>query len=161
MTFVPGLVLQPGESASFQTDAIYERFWAGDGSYQRTGGFFLGSPAFVVAGLAATAVGNRVRRNRALADSVPSWREQQRVEVIGTNQRLIVRRSDRALFSFWWSGMQEFWPEPRSWALVLGYADVPPLRLSGLAAPYVCVHVARHVLRDGWQTHPKLAELAR
>jgi hypothetical protein len=158
--FVNGILLHAGEQATFETGATYERFWGGDGTYVRSGGLFLGSPAFVAAGLVGTAIGNSVRKNRARADAVPNWRERQELAVIGTTHRLLCAVAGRGWLSFWWNGMQEFYPEPRSWSLVLVWPGVEPLRLSGLAAPYLGVHVRAHVMPGQWVHHPAVAELA-
>ena len=158
-TFVNGILLQPDETAVFETTATYERFWGGDGAYTRSGSFFLGSPAFVVAGLAGTALANSVRKGRAARDAVPSWRERQEARVVATNRRLLTLLPGRGFLSFWWEGTQEFYPAPRSWAMVLVWPEVAPLRLSGLSAPYLCVHAGAALLPGRWTQHPLLAEL--
>jgi hypothetical protein len=159
-TIVPhGAILHAGEQAAFETAAEHARFYGDDGTYTHTNGLFLGSWQFVAAGFAATAVANSMKKHRAEAHSVPRWRDVVRTRVVATSQRLLVEVPGRGLLSFWYAGMQELYPAPRQWAVVMAWADSAPLRLSGLSAPYLAVHVAAHVMPDQWTRHPALAEL--
>jgi hypothetical protein len=159
-TIVPhGAILHAGEQAAFETAAEHARFYGDDGTYTHTNGMFLGSWQFVAAGFAATAMANSMKKHRAEAHSVPRWRDVVRTRVVATSQRLLVEVPGRGLLSFWYAGMQELYPAPRQWALVMAWADSAPLRLSGLSAPYLAVHVAAHVMPDQWTRHPALAEL--
>ncbi|MEU4745336.1 hypothetical protein AB0G02_33405, partial [Actinosynnema sp. NPDC023658] len=69
------LLLPPGEVAYCDLTLGYARYYGMDVTYRQSSGFFLGSPLFVAAGLAANAVGNSVARRRAEAQSMPQWRE--------------------------------------------------------------------------------------
>ena len=63
--------------------------------------------------------------------------------VLSTNQRLACHTSTGGWLSFWLASVHEFYPNPREWELTLVWADAAPLRLTGLAAPALCVDVAR------------------
>lgn len=79
--------------------------------------------------------------------------------MIATNRRLLIQRPGQGLLSFWYSGMQEFYPAPTSWTMAMVWPETAPLRLSGLSTPYLSVHVAAHVMPGEWTRHPALAEL--
>ncbi|MFI9206050.1 hypothetical protein [Streptomyces sp. NPDC053048] len=59
------LAVGPAQRASWRA--------LGDGSYVQESGFVVGRPAFVLAGVAATAIANSARRNRAARDAQPRW----------------------------------------------------------------------------------------
>lgn len=159
--FVNGAILTPDEQAAFETSAEHARFYGDDGSYTHTNGFFLGSWQFMAAGFAATAMANSVKKRRAEARSIPRWRDVCRTRIIATNQRLLVEIPMRGLLSFWYAGMQEFYPAPQQWGLVMVWPNAAPLRLTGLSAPYLAVHVGAHVMPQQWTQHPALADLVR
>ena len=156
---VTGLVLQPGEQASIHTAAAYSRFYGENGTYTPVGGFVLGAPALVAASIVGTAAFNAHRRSQARSRAVPQWRDAQEVAVLATSQRLACQTSTAGWLSFWLSSVHEFYPAPQEWALTLVWADAAPLRLAGLAAPALCVHVARVLMPDQWTSHPALAPL--
>lgn len=159
--FVNGAILRPDERAAFETVADHARFYGDDGTYTHTQGMFLGGWQFIAAGFAATAMANSVKKRRAEARSVPRWRDVLRTRVIATNQRLMVEIPNRGLQSFWYAGMQELYPAPRHWGVVMVWPNGAPLRLTGLSAPYLAVHVAAHVMPGQWTHHPELVELVR
>ena len=156
---VTGLVLQPGEQASIHTAADYSRFYGEQGTNAPVGGFALGAPAFVAASIVGTVAFNARRRSQARSRAVPRWRDAEEVAVLATSQRLACQTGTAGWLSFWLSSVHEFYPDPREWALTLVWADAAPLRLTGLAAPALCVHVARVLMPDQWTTHPALAPL--
>lgn len=159
--FASGAILRPDERAAFETVADHARFYGDDGTYVHTQGMFLGSWQFIAAGFAATAMANSVKKHRAEARSVPRWRDVVRARVIATDQRLLVQVPNRGLLSFWYAGMQELYPAPREWGVVMVWPDAAPLRLTGLSAPYLAVHIAAHVMPQQWTEHPAIAELVR
>lgn len=156
---VTGLVLQPGEQASLHTAADYSRYYGESGTHTPVGGFVLGAPAFVAASIVGTAAFNARRRSQARLRAVPRWRDAEEVAVLATNQRLACQTSTAGWLSFWLASVHEFYPDPREWSLTLVWAGAAPLRLAGLAAPALCVHVARVLMPDQWTTHPALGPL--
>lgn len=156
---ITGVLLQQGEVAHFESVADYARFYGGSGQYTRDGGFFLGSPAAVLGFVAVTAAVNTSRRNRAIADAQPTWRELQPTPIIATNLRILCAVGSQGWLSFWFNGLSELYPDPTNWSLTMVYPEVEPLRLTGLAVPYLSVHVTRSVMPDSWQDHPGLAPL--
>ncbi len=156
---VTGLVLQPGEQASLHTAADYSRYYGESGTHTPVGGFVLGAPAFVAASIVGTAAFNARRRSQARLRAVPRWRDAEEVAVLATNQRLACQTSTAGWLSFWLASVHEFYPDPREWSLTLVWAGAAPLRLTGLAAPALCVHVARVLMPDQWTTHPALGPL--
>jgi hypothetical protein len=113
----------------------------------RSGGFFYGRPAFVLAGVAATAIGNAARKSAATRAEQTTWRECQVSRVIVTNQRLVCFANGRAL-SFYYSGMTAVYPEVDRWTLVCEFGDSERLLISGDDSPLVslmtvCSHTDR------------------
>jgi len=147
------------EGAAFETVADHARFCGNDGTYTHTQGMFLGSWQFIAAGFAATAMANSVKKHRAEARSVPRWRDVLRTRVIATDQRLLIEIPNRGLQYFWCAGMQELYPAPREWGVVMVWPDAAPLRKTGLSAPDLAVHIAAHVMPGQWTHHPRRQEL--
>jgi hypothetical protein len=132
---VPG----PGEVMFFDLGADYSRYYGQDVTYATRGGFFYGHPTFVLAGIAATAIGNASRRSSAQAQAQTQWRDFQPARVIVTNQRLVCWADGRWL-TFSYSAMTAVYPEVDHWALVCEFGDVAvPLRLTGVSAPLISV----------------------
>lgn len=90
---------------------------------------------------------------------MPQWRDTEEVAVLATNQRLACHTRSSGWLSFWLPSVHEFYPNPRGWSLTLVWAEAAPLRLTGLAAPALCAHVAQMVMPDHWTSHPALAPL--
>lgn len=135
------VVLRPGESVRADVTCDYARYYGGDGTYQHVSGLFYGSPGFVAAGLAATALGNAARRNRARQEAVARWREWQSARVIATDHRLICHVGHRWL-TFDYAAVIAFHPEPHTYQVVLEFPDTSPLLLTGPAAPLVAIVAA-------------------
>lgn len=135
------IVLRPGETARADVTCDYARYYGGDGTYQHISGIFYGSPGFIAAGLAATALENAARRNRARQNAVARWREWQSVRVIATDQRLICHVGHRWL-TFEYSAVIAFHPEPHTYKLVLEFPGTSPLLLTGPAAPLLAIVAA-------------------
>lgn len=133
------VVPNPDEVMFYDVSADYARFYGTNESYTQKSGFFFGHPAFVVAGLAATSIGNSTRRNAAQVASQATWRERQPARVIVTNQRLICHAGGRWL-SFPYSSMQAVYPEVDKWTLICEFGDnVEPLLLAGPQSPLISV----------------------
>lgn len=132
------IVPRPGEVMFLDLPADYARYYGQDASYSQSSGFYFGHPLFVVAGLAANAVGNAARRNSALAHAREQWREQQPTRVVVTNQRLVCLAAGQWL-SFPYSSMSAVYPETSTWTLICQFPDVPPLLLAGHGTPLVSV----------------------
>lgn len=138
----------------------YERYYGQNVTYGRSGGFFFGHPAFVVAGLVASGIGNAARRHSAQAQAQTQWREGQQARVLVTNRRLICLVGGEWV-SFYYSAMTAVYPEVRDWALVCEFSGITsPLRLSGPNAPLAAVMTvfATHGL-DALAQHPSLQTL--
>lgn len=154
-----GLVLHHGEQAHIDAQIHYARYYGGDGSYHHVSGMFFGNPAFVIAGLAATAIGNSARRSRAQAAAMHCWREHQPARVIATDQRLICQVNGTWL-SFYFGAMTAFYPEPSNYSVVFDFSETSPLRLSGPDAPLLAVYATWRLHgADAITGHPALAPL--
>lgn len=154
-----GLVLDPGETVYLQTTAKYSRLYGGDGSYTASGGFYLGSPGFVLGMMALNGAVNASRRANARRDMQLLWRDLQDVAVIGTNYRLICNVQGHGWLSFYFNAVSEFYPEPAKWMVTFAFQNSEPLRLEGLTAPTLAVFSAWCVLGDRWPDDPGLAPL--
>lgn len=132
------IVPRVGEVMLLDLPAEYSRYYGRDVSYDRSSGFFFGHPLFVVAGLAATAVGNASRRSSAEAQARQQWREQQPTRVVVTNQRLACLVGGQWL-SFDYGAITAVYPETGSWTLICQFSSAEPLRLSGHGAPLISV----------------------
>ena len=154
------VVPQGGEVMFFDLSADYARYFGTRATYAHSGGFFFGPPAFVLAGAAASGIGNATRRSAAVAAAQPAWREWQPSRVIVTNQRLICQAGGRWL-SFYYAAMTAVYPEVEKWTLVCEFAgNVNPLLLSGLNAPTISVLTV--LLTHGpeaVETHPSFARM--
>ncbi|GAA1581505.1 hypothetical protein GCM10009804_42670 [Kribbella hippodromi] len=157
-----GLVLDPGETAYIQTNAQYARLYGGNGRYTQSGGFFFGKPAMVVGMMAATAAVNASRKSAAKRDMQQSWRDVQELPVVATNFRLLCHVPAKGWMSFYYSAVQEFYPDPANWTITLGFQNAVPLRLSGLATPTLSVLTSWCVLGNNrWYGEPGIAPLVR
>ena len=135
--FTP-LLLDAGEDAYSDLPLTYSRFYGMNVEYQQTTGLFLGSPLFMAAGYAATAVGNSMARNRAAAQAAPQWREHCLARTVVTNVRT------RCLVNGQWIGFDhaavvEFTADLPNAACVMTFNGVEPLCLNGIGAPWLAV----------------------
>ncbi|MFF0264662.1 hypothetical protein [Kribbella sp. NPDC004536] len=157
---VYGVVLEPGEVAYLQTTAQYSRLYGGNGRYRQSGGFFIGNPTLVVGMMAANAALNAGRKAAAKRDMQPSWRDLQELPVLATNQRLMCNLPEKGWMSFYYSAVQEFYPDTANWTITLGFQNAVPLRIAGLTTPTLavltswCLHG-----NDRWQGEPGIASL--
>lgn len=155
-----GPVLDDGESVYFSGSAQYARMYGGDGSYSTTGFIALGSPAVLAGSVAATTYINRRRKVAAAREAVVQWRSHQQVAIIGTSHRLLVHVADKGWLSFYYSAVSEYYPDPQTWSLTLGFGEqCSPLRLVGLPVPAACVLVCVALDPQRWWRDPRLASL--
>jgi hypothetical protein len=156
-----GIVLEQGEIAYLQTPALYSRLYAGSGAYSTSGGLFIGKPGMVLGMMAANAAVNASRKSAARRNAQMMWRDMQQVPTIATNYRLMCHLPGRGWLSFYYSAVQEFYPDPANWTMTFGFQNAEPLRLGGLATPTLSVLAAWCVLGDRWQQEPGIAPLVQ
>jgi hypothetical protein len=155
-----GLILEPGEVAYVTTPMHYSRLYGGSGEYMHSGGFAFGRPGFVLGMMAANAAVNSSRRKAARKDMQPMWRDLQELPTVVTNYRIMCHLPPRGWLSFYYTAVQEFYPEPANWMVTYGFSNAEPLRLGGLAAPTVAVLTAWCLLgADRWLENPGLTPL--
>jgi hypothetical protein len=155
-----GLVLEPGEVAYLNTAAHYARLYGGSGRYTTSGGLFIGKPGLVLGLMAANAAVNASRKAAAKRNAQVMWRDLQELPVIATNYRLLCHLPAKGWMSFYYSAVQEFYPDPANWMITFGFQNAEPLRLSGLATPTLSVLTAWCVLgKERWQGEPGIAAL--
>lgn len=157
-----GIVLEPGEVAYLQTPAHYARLYGGSGRYTQSGGVFFGRPGMVLGLMAANAAMNAGRKAAARRDMQMLWRDLQEVPTIATNYRLMCHLPARGWLSFYYTAVQEFYPDPANWTITFGFQNAEPLRLGGLSTPTLSVLTAWTVLgADRWQSEPGIAPLVQ
>ncbi|WP_405068919.1 hypothetical protein OG558_03540 [Kribbella sp. NBC_01510] len=155
-----GLVLEPGEVAYVNTPLQYARLYGGSGRYTHSGGLFVGKPGLVLGLMAANAAVNASRKAAAKRDMQLMWRDLQEVPTIATNYRLLCHLPRSGWMSFYYSAVQEFYPDPANWMITFGFQNAEPLRLAGLATPTLSVLTSWCVLgSDRWQGEPGIAPL--
>ena len=155
-----GLVLEPGEVAYVNTPTQYARLYGGSGRYTQSGGLFIGKPALVLGMMAANAAVNASRKAAAKRNMELMWRDLQEVPTVATNYRLLCHLPRRGWMSFYYSAVQEFYPDPANWMITFAFQNAEPLRLAGLATPTLSVLTSWCVLgNDRWQGEPGIAPL--
>lgn len=155
-----GIVLEQGETAYLQSPVHYARLYGGSGRYSTTGGVFFGRPGVVLGMMAATAAVNAGRKAAAKRDMQLLWRDLQEVPMIATNYRLMCHLPARGWMSFYYTAVQEFYPDPANWTITFGFQNAEPLRLGGLSVPTLSVLTAWCVLgAERWQSEPGIAPL--
>jgi len=159
---VYGPILNDDEHARLCTTAISSRLVAGDGSYQRSSTFVMGSPLLMAGMLAAQGVANSRRRKQAQRDEVPQWREQRPCTVIVTDERLMCSRSDGTFIDFWFGYVTEFYPDLHSRTVTFAYGErCVPLQLAGPATVAVALWSAQALHGRAWvndiRLHPLLS----
>jgi hypothetical protein len=149
-----------GESFLCDVGAGYARYYGTVESYTRTSGVYAGRPAFVLAGLAATAIGNVAERSAAQSRARAQWREHVTCRLVVTDQRLLCHVRGRWL-SFHYSGITALYPDVANRSLVCQFADTEPLLLWGDHAPFAAVMtVMKTHGREALSTHPGLGALS-
>ncbi|TWD79096.1 hypothetical protein FB561_0149 [Kribbella amoyensis] len=155
-----GLVLEPNETAYLQTSVHYSRLYGGSGQYTQSGGFFFGKPGMVLGLMAANAAVNAGRKAAARRDMQLMWRDLQEVQLIATNYRLMTHLQQRGWLSFYYTAVQEFYPDPANWTITFGFQNAEPLQIGGLATPTLSVLTSWTVLgAERWRTEPGIAPL--
>ncbi|WP_298801174.1 hypothetical protein [uncultured Pseudokineococcus sp.] len=153
------LVPAEGEVFFLDAPAVYSRYYGQDVAYTQASGFYLGPPAFVLAGMGLTAVGNARRRSAAEREAQERWREHQTCRLVVSNQRLLCFAGGRWL-SFWYGGMTAVHPGVREWSLVCQFDGAAPLALSGAPVPAAAVITTMATLGlDAVAEHPSLQAL--
>jgi hypothetical protein len=154
-----GPVLDDDEDGLLETEMTYSRLYGGDGRYRRSDFIVVGRPAVMVGALAASAVVNHRRKVAARREAEVCWRDAQPARVWATTHRLVADTTF-GLVSFHYDAATEFYPDLDNWNLTLGFDEsCPPLRLSGPAAPAICLWAATAILGDRWLRDPRLARL--
>ncbi|RKR75596.1 hypothetical protein [Frondihabitans australicus] len=159
-TLTPWAVVpEPGEVFFYRLEVDYERFYGAEVGFKPASGFYFGSPAFILAGMAVAGLTNAKRRADAAAASATQWRELARCEFLVTNRRLLCLVHGQWV-SFHYAAMTAVYPEIAEGVLVCEFTGVPPLRLSGpdTAIAAVMTVFATHGL-DAVAAHPSLAAL--
>ncbi|MFG1784126.1 hypothetical protein ACGFIU_16945 [Rhodococcus oryzae] len=156
---VHGLVMGRGEQPIVQGDVQYSRFWAADGTYNRTSTFALGHPAFVLSTLAVGAMVNGSRKRAARRDATMAWRETQQSSFLVTNRGILCHTTAKGWLRFDFAMVSEFHPDLPNWSVSLGFQEAAPLRLSGPAAPALALWCGHGILGNQWSADPRLAPL--
>lgn len=157
---VYGPVLEDGEAARVCTTAMSSRLNAGDGSYQRSSTFLLGSPAVMVGVLAAQGFMNHRRRKQAERDIVAQWRDPRQATVVVTDERLMCSGPDGTLLDFWFEHVTEFYPDLLARSVTFAFGDrCSPLRLDGPAAPAIALWCAHAIYGPAWVNDGRFAPL--
>lgn len=153
------IVPEQGEVFFYDLRAVYERYYGQDVSYTPSGGFFFGSPAFILAGMAVTGLANSSRRRAAEAQAQTQWREYEPARVIVSNHRILCLVRGQWL-SFSYGAMTAVYPEVAQATLVCEFRGAPPLRLRGADVPIAAVMTvfATHGL-EAVAEHPSLQVL--
>ncbi|MFV0252703.1 MAG: hypothetical protein ACK5H2_05135 [Beutenbergiaceae bacterium] len=153
------VVPHKGEEFYFDTSIQYARYYGQNVSYTQSGGLYVGSPAFVLAGLALTAAANSAQRSAAERQAREQWREFQTVQLLISDRRLVCKANGQWL-SFYFSGMTAVYPKVEQWALVCEFESAEPLMLHGLSGPLVAVMTTHLTLgSDALDEHPSLLPL--
>ena len=153
------LIPNQGEVFFSDASATYARYYGRDVSYSRSSTFAFGHPAFVLAALGASAIGNASRRSRAESIAREQWREHQSVRLVVSNQRLICQVGGQWL-SFYYSAITAMYPEVEQWTLICQFDSAPPIMLHGeyIPAASVITTLMTHGL-EALEEHPSLQRL--
>lgn len=163
---VYGPILNPDENAQLCTTAVSSRLVAGDGSYQRSSTFVMGTPLLMAGMLAAQGVTNSRRRKQAQRDEAPQWREQHQCTVILTDERLMCSRAGGTFNDFWFGYVTEFYPDLASRTVTFAYGErCVPLQLTGPATVAIALWSAQALYGPAWindiRLHPLLSAAPR
>lgn len=150
----------PGEVFHADVPIGYARYYGTTAYAQQTSSIFVGHPAFVIAGLAGTALLNASARSAAHRQAADQWREHGTVRLVVSNQRLLVQRNGQWI-GFHHSGLAAVYPDPERRGLVCQYHDTSPLMLQGIWGPLAAVVVvaASHGTRAVLE-HPAMTVIA-
>jgi hypothetical protein len=82
------------------------------------------------------AIGNSIARSRAQSTAATQWREQQQVDVVVSNQRVVGNVAGRGWLSFDWSAVTAIYPDPEHYNVVLEFGgQTSTLSFTGALAP--------------------------
>lgn len=153
------LVPYPGEVFFHDAPMTYARYYGQDVPYTRSSTLAFGHPTFVMAALAASAIGNAASRSSAEAAAREQWREWQTTRVLVSNARLVVWVSGQWL-SFDYAAMSALYPEVQANTFVCQFASTSPLMLQGPHSPFAAIMsvFAAHG-EAGLAEHPQLRVL--
>lgn len=153
------VVANPGEVFFYDVPAEYARHYGQDVNYSQSSGFYFGQPAFVIAALGISAIGNARRRSAAELHAQAQWRDHQPVRLIVSNQRLICRVGPQWV-SFYFNAMSAVFPEVDHWTLIVQFNATSALMLRGdyIPAAAVITTMMTHGI-DALEQHPSLRRL--
>ncbi|MEV6866429.1 hypothetical protein AB0M44_36235 [Streptosporangium subroseum] len=141
---IPAPPVNFGQGLRFHADLRlgYSRWYAAEVTYARSSALAFGSPGFVVSALAINAIGNSVRRSRALALAIPQWREHQMVPAILTSQCIVTFAASR--WQFWYfNRIMTITPVFAEHSAIFTFdGNLEPLRLQGVAAAWLSAAAA-------------------
>lgn len=132
--------LYPDEVLHGNAPLTHEVWCAMDVTYQRTG-LSVGPPVAMAVGLAASLIGNSIRRSRAEQKAMHQWRWLGWAPTLVTNCRILAHLDSR-WYSWSLDSVMELWPSPGSHSFVILLDGENPLRVSGPWAPWHCVVLA-------------------
>lgn len=154
------VALQRGEKSFLDAVGSYARFYGTTVEYSTSSGFFLGSPAFVLAGLGANALLNHSRRTAAQRDAMAQWREVQQSRILVTDQRLLCFIFGGQSRSFFYEAISRIQPDIRNQRLLLEFHDTEPLLVEGIPAAYAAIAALWWVNGpEAVRHHPQVAPL--
>jgi len=153
------LVPRADEVALLDVPATYARYYGTDVVAASSSTLFVGHPAFVLAGLAASGMSRAASARRAAAAAQAQWREWQTVRVVVTNQRIACNVGGQWL-SFDYGAVAAY-PEVTSWTLVCQFGNIAaPLLLAGDSGPLISVITILMTHGEaGLRDHPDLKAL--
>jgi len=153
------VVPYPGEVFFHAGPMTYARYYGQDVTYSQSSTLAVGHPAFVLATLAASAVGNAASRSSAAAQAREQWRDWQTTQVLVSNMRLAVLAGGQWL-SFDYGAMTAIYPEIQAQTLVCQFAGAVPMMLQGPHSTFATVMTvfATHG-EAGLANHPQLRAL--
>lgn len=157
---VYGPMLDDGEQTRLCTTATSSRLVAGDGSYQRSSTFVLGSPCLTLGVLAAQGLINGRRRRQARRDEVAQWRDHQQSTIVVTDERIMCSGPEGTLVDFWFGYTSEFYPDLQARTVTFAYEHrCLPLRLAGPPAVAIALWSAHALYGPAWISDVRLQPL--
>lgn len=154
-----GPVMYSGERALFDSPVTYARKYGGNGSYTTENVVALGSPGFIVGSMAAAGLINGGRKARARRDATPRWRDDQRVRLVTTTQRLLVYGPSQRWLTFDYAAISDFEPVVRHNMMRLHFTSAAALGLCGPPVLAAMVIVAAATNPQHWMHDPRLRPL--
>lgn len=120
-----------------------------------------GTGPFLLLTLLASGVANASARKRAAMLAASQWRDFQNVRCLISTHRILCNVADVGWLSFWYSGINVFYPNPEQHELTLEFGDgVAALKLQG---PHINVASVLTIAStqgvEGLQRHPEIAKL--